>query len=165
MDKALEVRVSELLWRHKLTLGCGESCTGGLIGHRLTNVPGSSAYFIGSIVAYAYEAKEGLLGVPHDVLVRDGAVSEAVVLAMARGVRQALHADISVAVTGIAGPGGATPNKPVGLTYIGLVAPGVERVRRNVWTGDRVANKEQSADAVLRLLLDYLLELERDAKR
>jgi PncC family amidohydrolase len=163
MDKSLEEQAGDLLRLYRLTLGCAESCTGGLIGHRLTNVAGSSSYFIGSIVAYAYEAKEALLGVPHDLLVREGAVSEAVVLAMARGVRNVLRTDIGVAVTGIAGPGGATPNKPVGLTYIALVAPGVERVQRHVWSGDRVSNKQQSAEAVLRLLMDYLEELERDA--
>ncbi len=160
-----EERINELMARHRLTLGCAESCTGGLIGHRLTNVPGSSSYFIASIVAYAYEAKEALLGVPHDVLIREGAVSEAVVLAMARGVRRVLGTDIGVAVTGIAGPGGATPTKPVGLTYLGLVAPGVERVQRHVWSGDRVSNKERSADALLQMLLTYLLELGKDATR
>jgi PncC family amidohydrolase len=165
MDKTPEQRISELMWLHRLTLGCAESCTGGLVGHRLTNVPGSSSFFIASIVAYAYEAKEALLGVPHDVLLREGAVSEPVVLAMARGIRKVMRTDIGIAVTGIAGPGGATPNKPVGLTYISLVAPGVERVQRHVWTGDRVANKEQSAEAALQLLLDYLEELERDATR
>jgi len=159
--KPLEEQAGALLSLHRLTIALAESCTGGLIGHRLTNVSGSSSYFIASIVAYAYEAKEGLLGVPHDLLLSEGAISEAVVLAMARGVRQTLQVDISLAVTGIAGPGGATPNKPVGLTYIALVAPGVERVQRHVWSGDRISNKEQSAEAALRLLMDYLEELER----
>jgi PncC family amidohydrolase len=159
MDKtSLEEHVAVLLSARHLKLGLAESCTGGLIGHRLTNVAGSSAFFVASIVAYAYEAKEALLGVSHDVLVRDGAVSEAVVMAMARGVCRALSVDIGLAVTGIAGPGGATPTKPVGLTYIGLVAPGAERARRYVWSGDRISNKEQSAEAALSLLLDYLQE-------
>lgn len=165
MDESLEQRTSVLLNAYRLTLGVAESCTGGLIGHRLTNVAGSSNYFIAGVVAYAYEAKEGLLGVPHDVLAHEGAVSEPVVLAMARGIRQTLQVDIGLAVTGIAGPGGGTPTKPVGLTYVALVAPGEERVQRHVWAGDRVSNKEQSADAVLRLLLDYLEELERDTNR
>ncbi len=160
-----EERIGELLLRQRLTLGVAESCTGGLVGHRLTNVPGSSAYFIAGIVAYAYEAKEALLGVPHDVLAREGAVSEAVVLAMARGIRQALGVDIGLSVTGIAGPTGATPIKPVGLTYIALVAPDEERVQRHVWSGDRISNKEQSAQAALRLLLDYLEDLEREETR
>lgn len=160
MDKTklVEEEVAALMSARRQTLGLAESCTGGLIGHRLTNVPGSSTFFVASIVAYAYEAKEALLGVPHDVLVRDGAVSEAVVLAMARGVCRALRVDIGLAVTGIAGPGGATPTKPVGLTYIGLVAPGIQRAQRYVWNGDRIANKEQSAEAALRMLLDYLEE-------
>jgi len=163
--KPLEETVGALLAAHRLTIGVAESCTGGLIGHRLTNVAGSSAYFIADIIAYAYEAKERLLGVPHDVLVREGAVSEAVVLAMARGVRQVLGSDLGLAVTGIAGPGGATPTKPVGLTYIGLVAPGLERCQRFVWTGNRRSNKRQSAEAALRMLLDYLEDLEREATR
>ena len=162
---ALEEQVADVLLRRRLTLAVAESCTGGLIGHRLTNVAGSSAYFIAGVVAYAYEAKEKLLGVPHDLLAREGAVSEPVVLAMARGVRQAMQTDIGIAVTGIAGPGGGTPSKPVGLTYVGLAAAGVERAQRHVWTGDRVKNKQQSADAALQLLLDYLLELERDRQR
>lgn len=165
MDESLEQRAAVLLNTYRLTLGVAESCTGGLIGHRLTNVAGSSNYFIAGIVAYAYEAKEGLLGVPHDLLAREGAVSEPVVLAMARGIRQTLEVDIGLAVTGIAGPGGGTPTKPVGLTYVALVAPGEERVQRHVWSGDRLSNKHQSADAVLRLLLDYLEELERDTNR
>ncbi len=161
----LEEAVGVLLTRHRLTIGVAESCTGGLIGHRLTNVPGSSAYFIAGIVAYAYEAKETLLGVPHDVLVGEGAVSEAVVLAMARGVRRLVGTDLGLAITGIAGPAGATPTKPVGLTYIALVAPAYECCRRFVWTGDRRTNKERSAEAALRMVLDYLHDLERDSKQ
>ena len=103
MPKLLEERICELMSFYRLTLGVAESCTGGLIGHRLTNVPGSSAYLVADVVAYAYEAKEGLLGVPHDVLMREGAVSEPVVLAMARGIRSVMRVDIGIAVTGIAG--------------------------------------------------------------
>lgn len=165
MTEPLEEQIGPLMRLYGLTIGLAESCTGGLIGHRLTNVPGSSAYLIASIVAYAYEAKEGLLGVPHDVLAREGAVSETVVMAMARGIRQALRVDLGLAVTGIAGPDGATPTKPLGLTYIALSAPGDERVRRFVWQGDRIANKESSAEAALQLLMDYLQDLERDATR
>ena len=154
LQKPVEEAVGELLAQRHLTIGVAESCTGGLIGHRLTDVPGSSAYFIAGIVAYAYEAKEALLGVPHDVLVREGAVSEAVVLAMAQGVRRVVGTDIGLANTGIAGPGGATPTKPVGLTYIALVATGYERCQRFVWTGDRLSNKAQSAEAALGMVLD-----------
>lgn len=161
-DEPVEVRVGALLSRRRLTITLAESCTGGLIGHRMTDVPGSSAYLMADVVAYAYEAKETLLSVPHDVLLREGAVSEAVALAMAQGARRALGTDIGLAVTGIAGPGGATPSKPVGLTYTALAAAGYEECRRFVWSGDRVANKRQSAEAALTLLLDYLEELERD---
>jgi len=157
---ALSQSLGERLRQRRLTLACAESCTGGLIGHRLTNIAGSSSYFIAGVVAYAYEAKEKLLGVPHDVLLREGAVSEPVVLAMARGIRTVMNVDIGLAVTGIAGPGGATPSKPVGLTYVGIAAAGIERAQRHVWAGDRVGNKQYSAEAALRLLMDYLEELE-----
>lgn len=142
-----------------LTLALAESCTGGLIGHLITEVPGSSAYFLGGVVAYAYEAKEQLINVPHDLIVRHGVVSQEVALAMAIGIRRVLGADIGLAVTGIAGPGGATPTKPVGLTYIALAAEGTEWCRRYLWMGDRSSNKSQSAQAALALLLEYLQTL------
>jgi PncC family amidohydrolase len=128
------------------------SCTGGLVGHRLTNVPGSSAYFLGGVIAYSYDAKEHLLGVRHNTLYDYGAVSEPVVHEMARGVRRALGADIGVAVTGIAGPGGGLPGKPVGLTWIALAAHHFDQAESHLWQGDREANKAQSAEAVLALL-------------
>jgi PncC family amidohydrolase len=156
VHKTLESEVGKLLRQQRLTLAIAESCTGGLIGHRLSNVPGSSDYFLGDVVAYSYEAKERLLGVPHDVIVREGAVSEAVALALARGVRRLLDADLALGVTGIAGPGGGTPTKPVGLVYIALVTPQGERVVRHVWQGNRLRNKQQSAEAALALLRDYL---------
>jgi len=136
-----------------------------LIGHRLTNVAGSSRYFIGSVVAYAYEAKEIILGVDHELIAREGAVSADVVLAMARGVRRLLSTDIGLAVTGIAGPGGATPAKPVGLTYIALTTPGTEIVRRYLWSGDRESNKAASAEAALTLLYEHLLHRSERARQ
>jgi PncC family amidohydrolase len=160
----LESLVGELLRQQRLTLAIAESCTGGLIGHRLSNVPGSSEYFLGDVVAYSYEAKERLLGVPHDVIVHEGAVSEAVALAMARGVRRLLNTDLALGVTGIAGPSGGTPTKPVGLVYIALVTPQGERVVRHVWPGDRLANKQQSAEAAMALLRDYLADGGRKTK-
>lgn len=156
-DPALEILIGERLTRHPLTLAVAESCTGGLVGHRLTNVPGSSAYFLGGVMAYSYDAKEHLLGVPHDTLYDHGAVSEAVARAMARGVRRILGADIGVAVTGIAGPGGGSPDKPVGLTWIALSARDVEIAEQHIWGGDRESNKAQSAEAVLKLLYEYLI--------
>jgi PncC family amidohydrolase len=157
-DERLEVVVGNLLRREGLRLAVAESCTGGLVGHLITNVPGSSTYYMGSVTAYAYEAKVRLLGVRWGTLEKYGAVSKETVLEMACGVRRALAADIGVAVSGIAGPGGGTPEKPVGLVWIGLSAASVDEAWKFVWPGDRLAVKEQSAKAALRLLVDYLSE-------
>jgi len=139
-----------------LKLAIAESCTGGLISDRITNIPGSSEYFWGGIVAYAYEAKVALLNVSWDTLNTRGAVSRETVLEMARGARQALGTHIALGVTGIAGPGGATPEKPVGTTWIGLVTAEGEWTRQFVWDGDRLENKQKSAEAALQMLRDYL---------
>lgn len=166
-DKPLEVRVGELLRKNGLRLAVAESCTGGLVGHLITNIPGSSTYYMGSVTAYAYEAKVRLLDVRWETLEKYGAVSKETVLEMARGIRRALAADIGLAISGIAGPGGGTPDKPVGLTWIGLSADGVDEAWRFTWKGGRIAVKEQSAQAVLRLLVEYLsdrtgMDIERD---
>ena len=155
-DEPLESNLGRLMTDAGLTLAVAESCTGGLIGHRITNVAGSSDYFLGGVIAYAYDAKERILGVAHDVLYDYGAVSEEVALEMARGARRLLGADIAVAVTGIAGPGGGMPGKPVGLVYIALSARDEARCERFVWAGDRETNKNLSADAALRLVIRYL---------
>lgn len=152
----LEKAVGRLLTEQKLTIALAESCTGGLIAHRLTNVPGSSAYLIGGVVPYANEAKERILGVSHQTLQEHGAVSEETAREMSRRVRRLLQTDIALAVTGIAGPSGGTPEKPVGLTYIALTAEDLERCDRFLWKGDRWANKEQSAEAALGMLREYL---------
>jgi PncC family amidohydrolase len=156
LEKPLEVLVGELLRERGLRLAVAESCTGGLIGHRITNVPGASTYYMGSITAYAYEAKVRLLGVRWSTLEKYGAVSKETVLEMAAGVRRALAADLGVSVSGIAGPGGGTPEKPVGLTWIGLSARGVDEAWEHIWDGDRLQVKEQSAQQVLQLLVDFL---------
>lgn len=156
VDEKLEVLVGELLRQRGLRLAVAESCTGGLIGHWITNVAGSSTYYTGSVTAYAYEAKVRLLGVRWATLEKYGAVSEETVLEMARGVRRALAADIGLSVSGIAGPGGGTPEKPVGLTWVGLSAADVDEARRFVWPGDRLEVKSRSAEAALQLLLDFL---------
>jgi len=157
----LEVIVGQLLAAQGLTLALAESCTGGLVGHRLTEVSGSSAYFLGGIVSYSYPAKERLLGVPHDTLYGQGAVSVEVALAMARGARRVLDADVGLSVTGIAGPTGGTPDKPVGLVYVALATPEGERWEQYVWAEDRSGNKAASAEAALDLLRCYLEEGER----
>lgn len=152
----MEVVVGKLLRQHGLRLAVAESCTGGLVGHLITNVPGSSTYYMGSVTAYAYEAKVRLLGVRWETLEKYGAVSKETVLEMAAGVRRALAADIGAAVSGIAGPGGGTPDKPVGLTWVGLSAAGVDEAWRFIWDGDRLYVKEKSAQAVLQRVADYL---------
>ena len=154
--EALEKAVGRLLREQKLTIALAESCTGGLIAHRLTNVPGSSAYLVGGVVSYANEAKERMLGVSPQTLQEHGAVSEETAREMSRGVRRLLQTDVALAVTGIAGPSGGTPEKPVGLTYIALAAEDLERCERYLWKGDRWANKKQSAEAALRMLRQYL---------
>ena len=152
----LEVILGRLLTEKKQTLAIAESCTGGLITHRLTNVPGSSAYIIASVIAYAYEAKVAALGVSWDTLNKFGAVSAETVTEMARGAHEKFSATIGLAITGIAGPGGGTPDKPVGLVYIALADANDVVVERHVWRGDRLQNKEQSAQAALELLYRYL---------
>jgi PncC family amidohydrolase len=137
-----------------LTVATAESCTGGYIAKSITDVAGSSGYFRGGVVSYSNEVKMRLLGVPADQLAAHGAVSAQVARSMAVGVLAATGADLAVAVTGISGPGGGSPAKPVGLTYVAVAdATGVE-VRRFVWQGDRVANREATVRAALELLLE-----------
>jgi PncC family amidohydrolase len=148
-----------------LRVALAESCTGGRIGDALTDVPGSSAYVTGGVIAYEDAAKVGLLGVPRTLLVAHGAVSAQAAVAMAEGVRARLSADLGVAVTGIAGPGGATPGKPVGLTYVAVADAAGTAVRRFAWTGGREANKEASALAAMELLLERAEARARERSR
>jgi PncC family amidohydrolase len=156
LQQQIEIQLGDLLRARGIKLGTAESCTGGLIADRLTDVPGSSEYFIGGIVAYAYEAKVALLGVSWDTLHTYGAVSRETVLEMARGARKALGADLAVSVSGIAGPAGGLPDKPVGTTWIGLSASDGDWARKFVWESDRRGNKELSASAALQFVMDYL---------
>ena len=156
MADSLEHQIGLLLRERGLKLSLAESCTGGLLGDRITNLSGSSEYFWGSLVTYAYEAKVALLHVSWDTLRSRGAVSRETVLEMARGAREALSTDIAVSVSGIAGPGGGTEEKPVGTTWISLVAEDGEWARTFQFAGDRLQNKASAADAALQLLLDYL---------
>jgi len=153
MTESLEARIGAALRSRGMTLALAESCTGGLIGHRLTNIAGSSDYFLGGIVAYAYDAKERLLGVHHQTLYEHGAVSRETAIEMARGARQMLGADVGLSVTGIAGPTGGLPGKPVGLTWIALSTRDGETAAEHVWQGDRQSNKERSAEAAMEMLL------------
>lgn len=133
-----------------------ESCTGGLVAHLITEVPGSSDYFAGGLVTYSNDLKTGLVDVPADVLEAHGAVSAQVARAMAVGARRRLAVDVAVAVTGVAGPDGGTPAKPVGLTYVAVADTDGDDVRRHVWDSDRTGNKRLSAGAALELLLARL---------
>ena len=144
--------VGSLLLERGWTLGVAESCTGGLVTDAITEIPGSSAYLIGGIVAYANRIKRDLVGVPEELLETHGAVSFAVALAMAQGVRHALGTDVGLSTTGIAGPTGGTPDKPVGTVYVAVSSPLGDRVEHYVWSADRRGNKRLSAGAVLELL-------------
>jgi nicotinamide-nucleotide amidase len=161
-NNLLEIQTGELLIQKGLKLVLAESCTGGLISHRITNVAGSSEYFLGSMVSYSYEAKEEWLGVRHSTLSIYGAVSREMVLEMAHGARDSLKKHfpidnvIGLSVSGIAGPGGGIPGKPVGMVWIGLSAEGKEDAWQFQWKGNREENKGQSAQKALEILLEYL---------
>ena len=156
MDQSLETQLGNLLREKGLKIATAESFTGGLIGDRITNIAGSSDYFIGGVVAYAYEAKVNLLGVSWDTLKQYGAVSREVVLEMANGAREKLGADIAISVSGIAGPGGGLPKKPVGTAWVGLVAADGKWARAFHFPGDRQEVKAAGAEAALKLLVEYL---------
>ena len=151
-------QAGKLLRERDLKLALAESCTGGLLGSLITDVPGSSDYFLGSAVTYAYSAKETILGVGKETLAEHGAVSPQAAAEMAQGARRLFGADLALSVTGIAGPTGAQPHegKPVGLVYIHLSAPDAEMGERHVWDSDRTGNKRLSAGAALRLLVRYV---------
>ncbi|MDX1993306.1 MAG: CinA family protein [bacterium] len=153
----LEAQVGERLKLRHATICTAESCTGGLVASLLTDIPGSSAYVLGGVVAYSNAVKHALLSVPDDILMEQGAVSAETAAVMASSARALFGADYALSVTGIAGPGGETPTKPVGLTYIGIAGPSrLLEIRRFVWKGDREANKRSSAEAALRLALEYV---------
>lgn len=156
-DETLEAVVGRLLVERGLRLAVAESCTGGLIGHRLTNVPGSSAYLDFVSVCYSNSSKTEVLGVPLRLLSEHGAVSAPVAAAMALGVRERSRTDLGLAVTGIAGPTGATPDKPVGLVFFALSSVYGIQTHFAQFRGDREAIKEQAAQSALDLLRRYLL--------
>ena len=155
-SRSLEFQIGDLMRNQGIKLATAESCTGGLIASRITDIPGSSEYFLGGIVAYAYEAKVALLNVSWDTLRAFGAVSRETVLEMARGARKALAADLAISVSGIAGPGGGLPGKPVGTTWFGLASSRGEWAYLHQFKGDRIQNKSFAADAAFTILRDYL---------
>jgi PncC family amidohydrolase len=146
-------RLQHLAVARGLTIGTAESCTGGLVGHAITTIPGSSAYYVGGIISYADAVKTGLLEVPRSTIERHGAVSAQTAVAMAEGARQRLACDLAVSVTGVAGPDGGTESKPVGLTYIAVAGAVGHSVQRHAWEGDRAENQVLSAAAALEMLI------------
>lgn len=156
MIENIEEKIGQELRKRGWRLAVAESCTGGLIGHRITNISGSSTYYLGSITAYAYRAKVRLLGVSWDTLEKYGAVSEQAIGEMALGVRRALTADVGIAVSGIAGPTGGTPEKPVGYTWIGLSTVKGIMTLQHTAGGNRIENKQEIAQTALEFLYEYL---------
>ena len=156
MCTTLEERVGESLRKSGGTVATAESCSGGLISHRMTNVPGSSAYFVGGAVTYSNKAKTQILGVDKQTLQEHGAVSEEVAKQMADGAQGRFATDYAVACTGIAGPTGGTKDKPVGLVYIAVAAPGGTRVEECHFDGDRERVKQLTADRALTMLLESI---------
>jgi nicotinamide-nucleotide amidase len=159
----LEAEIARLIREYRaktgksLTIGAVESATGGRIADRITNAPGSSDYFKGSVVAYSNEVKIALLGVKQATIENYGAVSEQTALEMAQGGRKLLDVDICVSDTGIAGPSGATPEKPLGLFYLGLATEGESLSQKHTFPGNRENNKRDAAEAALNMLKQYLL--------
>ena len=153
-----EERAGRLLSERKLTIAAAESCTGGLLTSRLTDVAGSSAYVKGAVVSYTNEVKADLLGVAKDTLSSLGAVSAPVARQMAEGVRALIGTDLGVGVTGLAGPGGGTAEKPVGLVFIGCYMNDRVTVEEHRFQGDRTAVRTQAVQSALRLLRATILE-------
>lgn len=157
-DSAIEYarQIGATLQQRQWTIATAESCTGGLLGHLLTEIAGSSAYYQGGIVAYSNEVKQRHLSVPAAILESEGAVSEATARAMAQGVRERIGTTVGVSTTGIAGPGGGTATKPVGLVYMCVATPETTLCRRYVFDGDRQQNKQYTALRALELILAAL---------
>lgn len=149
----IEAKLIASLTAMHLKLTVAESCTGGLLAARLTSVPGASSVFVGGVVAYSNTVKRDLLGVPAETLDTVGAVSAATALAMVRGVRRLMQADVAAAITGIAGPSGALPDKPVGLVFIAVSGPKGENVERLIFAGDREMVRRQACVTALSALL------------
>ena len=152
----LAKEVGERLRSKTLTISVAESCTGGKVGDLLTNVSGSSDYFMGGVISYSNRAKAELLGVNEKSLATEGAVSDKVARQMASGVRKSLHTKIGVGITGIAGPLGGTPSKPVGLVYIAVSSEKSTVSAKNLFKGSRTQIKNQSADRALEMIKEFV---------
>jgi nicotinamide-nucleotide amidase len=158
MDE-IEKTIGDILIKKGMTLGVIESATGGLISHRITNVAGSSVYYKGSITVYSNEIKNRIVGVKSGTLEEYGSVSAQTAEELASGGKKILEVDVCIADTGIAGPGGGTPNKPVGLFYIGLSHKDTTFSRKHIFNGDRAQNKKEAAETALQILREYLESL------
>jgi PncC family amidohydrolase len=152
----LAVRAGTMLAEAGLTLSVAESCTGGLLGALLTDIPGSSAYFLGGVIAYADSVKRDVLSVPAELISVHGAVSARVAIAMAQGASNLCRSDLAVAITGVAGPGGGTEDKPVGTTFLALVGHDTEVVEHRVWPYDRSGNRQASVQLALQMVVESL---------
>lgn len=152
-EDSLEKQVGEVLRKRNMTLATAESCTGGEIAHLITSVAGSSAYFKGSVISYANEVKVNVLGVKMADIEREGAVSEVVVLQMAEGVKRLMHTDYAVSTSGVAGPDGGTPEKPVGTVWIGVATPARTFARKFVFSFTRERNIAKAAAKALELVM------------
>jgi len=157
----LEEVVGSLLRQAQKTLSIAESCTGGLLGHRITNVSGSSDYFQQGVLTYSNDSKVQQLNIPYDLILQHGAVSHEVAKAMAIGIRKISGSDIALSITGIAGPNGGSPEKPVGLVYVGLSWEGDVEVAKNIFLGNREIIKTQSSQKALDMLRRHLLKYQK----
>jgi nicotinamide-nucleotide amidase len=152
----LEKKIGKILQERLLTLGLAESCTGGLLASRITDVPGSSAYFMAGLVTYSNKAKTRFLSVPDKIIAQQGAVSNVVAERMAKGVRAAAGVNIGLSITGIAGPAGGSPEKPVGTVFVALATKKEIFVRKFLFSGNRPEIRKQASEEALTMLLDYL---------
>jgi nicotinamide-nucleotide amidase len=160
--KRIEEKVGDLLRRWRATVSVAESCTGGLIAHRITNIPGSSDYFESGIVSYSNQAKGELLGVPPSLIDDYGPVSEPVARKMAEGIRDRRKTTIGLATTGVAGPLGGTSQTPVGTVFIGLASPNETVVRKFHFAGERTKVKDLAAETALHILFEYSIQHEKE---